>query len=225
MPRYPWNFTTKERSIQKNAGMWRNKHWKDLEDLATCFFNTYWYFFGGVNRSRTKNLVWYGVLGSKEMVHQTYKNLDQRVQLECDGQRIPLPNLQGIVILNISSYMGGINFWGSSKENDVSWPVWFLQGKIVLWHAASQLPFRFLIILRVSLGFWPALVTCYTEVWSYAYHIVFQCFAAPSMDDKILEVVAVFGSAQLGISRVINLQHHRIAQVGILSAVWESLGQ
>lgn len=33
------------------------------------------------------------------------------------------------------------------------------------------------------------------------------------MDDKILEVVAVFGSAQLGISRVINLQHHRIAQV------------
>ena len=32
------------------------------------------------------------------------------------------------------------------------------------------------------------------------------------MDDKILEVVAVFGSAQLGISRVIKLQHHRIAQ-------------
>ena len=33
------------------------------------------------------------------------------------------------------------------------------------------------------------------------------------MDDKVLEVVAVFGSAQLGLSRVINLQHHRIAQV------------
>ena len=33
------------------------------------------------------------------------------------------------------------------------------------------------------------------------------------MDDKILEVVAVFGSAQLGLSRVVNLQHHRIAQV------------
>lgn len=35
------------------------------------------------------------------------------------------------------------------------------------------------------------------------------------MDDKVLEVVAVFGSAQLGISRVINLQHHRIAQVAV----------
>ena len=38
-------------------------------------------------------------------------------------------------------------------------------------------------------------------------------FMKPSVDDKILEVVAVFGSAQLGLSRVFNLYHHRIAQV------------
>ncbi|CAG02127.1 unnamed protein product [Tetraodon nigroviridis] len=38
-------------------------------------------------------------------------------------------------------------------------------------------------------------------------------FTAPSFDDKILEVVAVFGSMQMVVSRVINLQHHRIAQV------------
>ncbi|CAJ0931280.1 unnamed protein product, partial [Ranitomeya imitator] len=37
-------------------------------------------------------------------------------------------------------------------------------------------------------------------------------FAAPSFDDKILEVVAVFGSMQMAVSRVIKLQHHRIAQ-------------
>lgn len=52
-------------------------------------------------RSRAKNYMWYGVLGSKQWLQKTYKNLDQRVQLECDGQRIPLPSLQGIVILNI----------------------------------------------------------------------------------------------------------------------------
>lgn len=45
--------------------------------------------------------MWYGVLGGKEMINQTFKNLDQRVLLECDGQRIPLPSLQGIVIMNI----------------------------------------------------------------------------------------------------------------------------
>ncbi|KAL4219804.1 hypothetical protein ACF0H5_020216 [Mactra antiquata] len=107
-------------------------------------------------RSRTKNLMWYGVLGGKEILHKTFKNLDQRVQLECDGQRIPLPSLQGIVILNIPSFGGGSNFWGGTKEVDT--------------------------------------------------------FSAPSFDDKILEVVAVFGSTQLAVSRVLDLQHHRIAQ-------------
>ncbi|XP_039295838.1 diacylglycerol kinase eta isoform X5 [Nilaparvata lugens] len=107
-------------------------------------------------RSRARNYMWYGVLGSKEWLQKTYKNLEQRVQLECDGQRIPLPSLQGIVILNIPSFMGGTNFWGGTKEDDI--------------------------------------------------------FLAPSIDDKILEVVAVFGSVQMAASRLINLQHHRIAQ-------------
>ncbi|XP_034232119.1 diacylglycerol kinase eta isoform X2 [Thrips palmi] len=107
-------------------------------------------------RSRAKNYIWYGVLGSKEWLQKTYKNLDQRVQLECDGQKIPLPSLQGIVILNIPSFMGGTNFWGGTKEDDV--------------------------------------------------------FLAPSFDDRVLEVVAVFGSMQMAASRLINLQHHRIAQ-------------
>ena len=39
-----------------------------------------------------------------------------------------------------------------------------------------------------------------------------DCFLAPSFDDRILEVVAVFGSVQMAASRLINLQHHRIAQ-------------
>ncbi|XP_063428403.1 diacylglycerol kinase delta-like isoform X2 [Mytilus trossulus] len=106
--------------------------------------------------SRTKNFMWYGVLGGKEILQRTFKNLDQRVQLECDGQKIPLPSLQGIVILNIPSYMGGANFWGGTKEKDT--------------------------------------------------------FQAPSFDDKILEVVAVFGGMQMAVSRVLDIQHHRIAQ-------------
>ncbi|MEE6526749.1 hypothetical protein FKM82_027565, partial [Ascaphus truei] len=71
-------------------------------------------------RSRTKNMMWYGVLGTKELLQRTYKNLEQKVQLECDGQYIPLPSLQGIAVLNIPSYAGGTNFWGGTKEDDVS---------------------------------------------------------------------------------------------------------
>ncbi len=52
-------------------------------------------------RSRTRNFLWYGVLGGKEFLQKSCKNLEQRVQLECDGKRLPLPSLQGIVILNI----------------------------------------------------------------------------------------------------------------------------
>lgn len=48
-----------------------------------------------------------------------YRHLGQRVQLECDGQRIPLPELQGIVVLNISSFMGGTNFWGGTRGDDI----------------------------------------------------------------------------------------------------------
>uniref|UniRef100_A0A7N4PE80 Diacylglycerol kinase n=1 Tax=Sarcophilus harrisii TaxID=9305 RepID=A0A7N4PE80_SARHA len=106
--------------------------------------------------SRTKNMMWYGVLGTKELLHRTYRNLEQKVLLECDGRPIPLPSLQGIAVLNIPSYAGGTNFWGGTKEDDT--------------------------------------------------------FTAPSFDDKVLEVVAVFGSMQMAVSRVINLQHHRIAQ-------------
>lgn len=39
--------------------------------------------------------MWYGILGGKELMHRTYRNLDQRIRLECDGVPIELPSLQG----------------------------------------------------------------------------------------------------------------------------------
>ncbi|XP_005411412.1 PREDICTED: diacylglycerol kinase kappa [Chinchilla lanigera] len=106
--------------------------------------------------SRFKNKIWYGLLGSKELLQRSYRKLEERVHLECDGEAISLPNLQGIVVLNITSYAGGVNFWGSNTEA--------------------------------------------TE------------YEAPAMDDGKLEVVAIFGSVQMAMSRIINLHHHRIAQ-------------
>eukprot|EP00047_Mylnosiga_fluctuans_P024021 m.151041 g.151041 ORF g.151041 m.151041 type:complete len:456 (+) comp9754_c0_seq6:1617-2984(+) len=67
-------------------------------------------------RSRLRNQMWYGVLGGRELVTQSCRNLNKSLVLECDGQVVELPRLQGIVVLNIASYMGGTNFWGTKTD-------------------------------------------------------------------------------------------------------------
>ncbi|KAM4818624.1 diacylglycerol kinase kappa [Thomomys bottae] len=127
-----------------------------LDAKISLEFNTRREEHPGQYNSRFKNKIWYGLLGSKELLQRSYRNLGERLHLQCDGEVISLPNLQGIVVLNITSYAGGVNFWGSN--------------------------------------------TATTE------------YEAPAIDDGKLEVVAIFGSAQMAMSRIINLHHHRIAQ-------------
>ena len=67
-------------------------------------------------KTRGQNKMWYGVFTGRQMVSKEFKNLSQRLTLECDGEEIALPQLQGIVLLNIPSYMAGTNFWGTDKE-------------------------------------------------------------------------------------------------------------
>ncbi|XP_051034472.1 diacylglycerol kinase kappa [Phodopus roborovskii] len=127
-----------------------------LDAKISLEFNTRREEHPGQYNSRLKNKIWYGLLGSKELLQRSYRKLEERIHLECDGQVISLPNLQGIVVLNITSYAGGVNFWGSNT-------------------ATAE-------------------------------------YEAPAMDDGKLEVVAIFGSVQMAMSRLINLHHHRIAQ-------------
>lgn len=46
-------------------------------------------------------------------------NLHSCFPLQCDGVPMSLPSLQGLAVLNIPSYAGGINFWGGTKEDNV----------------------------------------------------------------------------------------------------------
>ena len=72
-------------------------------------------------RSRTKNRMLYLTLGGKEFFANSQRYLERRIQLECDGEIIKLPQrLQGVVFLNIPSYMAGTNFWGTEREKEVS---------------------------------------------------------------------------------------------------------
>ncbi|ULT97438.1 hypothetical protein L3Y34_005326 [Caenorhabditis briggsae] len=164
----------RKRTVGSDLGLSSSSHLRSTQYKEMCVMNNY---FGiGLDakialefhnkreesektRSRSKLFMWYGILGGKELMHRTYRNLEQRIKLECDGVPIDLPSLQGIVILNIPSYSGGANFWGRNKEGPE--------------------------------------------------------FTVQSFDDRILEVVALFGVIHVATSRVPNayrLQNHRIAQ-------------
>ena len=67
-------------------------------------------------RSRRELQLIYGLLGAREVWTNTYKNLHRRLRLVCDGREVELPPLQGLVVLNIASYQGGMNFWGTPHE-------------------------------------------------------------------------------------------------------------
>lgn len=46
------------------------------------------------------------------------KDLKSKVVLECDGKEVELPkNLEGIIVLNIGSFAGGCDLWGSANDD------------------------------------------------------------------------------------------------------------
>ncbi|KAG8137696.1 hypothetical protein E2320_004925 [Naja naja] len=49
-------------------------------------------------KCRTKNMMWYGVLGTKELLQRTYKNLEQKVQLECRAVKITILGDEGVPV-------------------------------------------------------------------------------------------------------------------------------
>lgn len=70
-------------------------------------------------KNRTRSKLIYGYLGGREFFTNTQRYLERKIILECDGKPIQLPQrLQGLVFLNIPSYMAGTNFWGTEREKE-----------------------------------------------------------------------------------------------------------
>lgn len=43
------------------------------------------------------------------------------LQVVCDGEPLELPDdIEGVLILNINSYMGGVDLWASGVNSDIS---------------------------------------------------------------------------------------------------------
>lgn len=70
------------------------------------------YLFG----SRIFNKLLYLCFGTQQVVTSDCKNLEQRLDLYLDGKHVDLPELESIVVLNISSWGAGVNLWAKCEE-------------------------------------------------------------------------------------------------------------
>jgi diacylglycerol kinase (ATP) len=70
--------------------------------------------------SRLVNKAWYGVFGAEDIIKATSINLPNDITLIADGVEVPLPaDSQGIILLNIDSYAGGVPLWSSGHKAEI----------------------------------------------------------------------------------------------------------
>ncbi|XP_003382870.1 PREDICTED: diacylglycerol kinase epsilon-like [Amphimedon queenslandica] len=66
--------------------------------------------------SRLINKAWYLGFGARDVIEQSCKNLPNKIELYIDDVPVKLPDLEGIVILNINSWSSGCSVWSPSDE-------------------------------------------------------------------------------------------------------------
>ncbi|GLC33320.1 hypothetical protein PLESTB_000346100 [Pleodorina starrii] len=70
--------------------------------------------YPGWFKSQLGNKMWYTGVGARDLLARSCVDLPSRLQLVCDGVPVELPPAtQGILLLNITSYMGGVDLWGN----------------------------------------------------------------------------------------------------------------
>ncbi|XP_054806545.1 diacylglycerol kinase 2 [Prosopis cineraria] len=69
--------------------------------------------------SQFLNKLRYAKEGAKDIMDRTCADLPWQVWLEVDGKDIEIPkDSEGLIVLNIGSYMGGVNLWQNDYEHD-----------------------------------------------------------------------------------------------------------
>ncbi|XP_046854809.1 diacylglycerol kinase epsilon-like isoform X2 [Xenia sp. Carnegie-2017] len=79
--------------------------------------------------SRLLNKAIYFGYGVNEVLESNCKNLQEKIELELDGRVIELPELEGVVVLNINSWCAGVQMIPIDGRKDLP-PVSFSDGKL-----------------------------------------------------------------------------------------------
>ena len=62
---------------------------------------------------------WYLGYGTRDVFEGVCSKLNERIAIELDGKALDLPELEGIVLLNITSWSSGCNLWAGSGLEDL----------------------------------------------------------------------------------------------------------
>ncbi|XP_062202515.1 diacylglycerol kinase 2-like [Phragmites australis] len=69
--------------------------------------------------SQFVNKLIYAREGAKDMMDRSCSDLPWHVSLEVDGKNIEIPeDAEGVIVMNIASYMGGVDLWQNDNEHD-----------------------------------------------------------------------------------------------------------
>mmetsp|Transcript_101433 Transcript_101433/g.293391 ORF Transcript_101433/g.293391 Transcript_101433/m.293391 type:complete len:563 (+) Transcript_101433:64-1752(+) len=136
--------------------------------------------------SRLVNKAWYLKSGTLNPLRLLCRGISSKITLECDGKPIEVPSsVEGVIVLNISSFGGGCDLWGEASElNDEDSDGSDVSPEPVTKDFRPSGPRR-------------------TQSLSHA---------RPSMQDQMLEVVGVHGSFYLGAAQVGLYSATRLAQ-------------
>jgi len=65
--------------------------------------------------SQLRNKIHYAEAGAREIMERSLRGFHHRIKLVCDGREIPVPEVEGIMVLNIPNYAGGVDLWASGE--------------------------------------------------------------------------------------------------------------
>lgn len=91
-----------------------------VDALVTLNFHKQRERMPGLFTSRIINKLWYFTYGTKDVLERECKTLNKKLTVELDGCAVDLPDIEGLVILNISSWGGGCRPWELGKGDSVN---------------------------------------------------------------------------------------------------------
>lgn len=148
-----------------------------------------WFF------SRLVNKAWYGIFGAEDYIKASSVNVRKEISVYADGVEIPLPSdCQGVIVMNIDSYMGGIPLWSHAVPRT--------KPELQRSQSLSSIPRRSLNSSREDVFA--------SDEEKFAH--VTACDGPSSCQDGLLDIVSIRGAFHLGQIKVGLSNAQRLCQ-------------